>query len=116
MAFFQYLVFDGENLPSATAICGETTISAATLFTAAFTIPLLFSMPSARPLIKSGIQLSKSVRGPSSGTEKCRWERIVLATSVTALATAPIQLRIPFTMPLMISAPYRHPADARLVI
>ena len=83
---------------------------------AAFTIPLLFSMPSARPLIKSGIQLSKSVRGPSSGTEKCRWERIVFATSVTALATAPIQLRIPFTIPLMISAPQRHPADARPVM
>ena len=40
------------------------------LLAAFVTTDTLLLMPSARPFMKSGIQLSKSVRGPSSGTEK----------------------------------------------
>ena len=48
----------------------------------------LVVIPFARPCMKSGIQLSISARGPSSGTEKCRKERIRSATPDTALATS----------------------------
>ncbi len=44
--------------------------------------------PFASPCMKSGIQLSISANGPSSGTEKCRKERIRSATPDTALATS----------------------------
>ena len=55
---------------------------------AAVTRPVLVVMPFARPCMKSGIQLSISANGPSSGTEKCRKERIRSATPDTALATS----------------------------
>ena len=55
---------------------------------AAVTRPVLVVMPFARPCMKSGIQLSISARGPSSGTEKCRKERIRSATPDTVLATS----------------------------
>ena len=55
---------------------------------AAVTRLVLALMPFAKPCIKSGIQLSMSARGPSSGTEKCRKERILSATPVTAFATS----------------------------
>ena len=54
---------------------------------AAVTRLVLVVIPFARPCMKSGIQLSISARGPSSGTEKCRKERIRSATPDTALAT-----------------------------
>ena len=46
-----------------------------------------FAIPAASWLIMSGIQLSISVSGPSSGTLKCRKARILSATPVTASAT-----------------------------
>ena len=55
---------------------------------AAVTRLVLALIPFASPCMKSGIQLSMSARGPSSGTEKCRKERILSATPVTALATS----------------------------
>ena len=55
---------------------------------AAVTRLVLVVIPFARPCMKSGIQLSISARGPSSGTEKCRKERIRSATPDTALATS----------------------------
>ena len=55
---------------------------------AAVTRLVLVVMPLASPCMKSGIQLSISARGPSSGTEKCRKERIRSATPDTALATS----------------------------
>ncbi len=45
------------------------------------TFPL---MPLARFVMKSGIQLCMSARGPVSGTEKCRKLRIALATDDAA--------------------------------
>ena len=57
-------------------------------FSAAVTRLVLVVIPFARPCMKSGIQLSISARGPSSGTEKCRKERIRSATPDTALATS----------------------------
>lgn len=80
------------------------------------TRPTLLLMPSASPCIKSGIQLSKSASGPSSGTEKCRKERILSATLVTAEATLLIQDLIPFTMPLIISAPQENACPASPLI
>ena len=77
-------------------------------FTAVWTTATLLLIPSASPCMKSGIQLSKSARGPSSGTEKWRKERILSATLVTAEATLLIQDLIPFTIPLMISAPQEN--------
>lgn len=55
---------------------------------AAVTRLVLVVIPFASPCMKSGIQLSISARGPSSGTEKCRKERIRSATPDTALATS----------------------------
>ena len=55
---------------------------------AAVTRLVLVVMPFASPCMKSGIQLSISANGPSSGTEKCRKERIRSATPDTALATS----------------------------
>ena len=55
---------------------------------AAVTRLVLALMPFASPCMKSGIQLSISAKGPSSGTEKCRKERILSATPVTAFATS----------------------------
>ena len=55
---------------------------------AAVTRLVLALMSFASHCMKSGIQLSMSARGPSSGTEKCRKERILSATPVTALATS----------------------------
>ena len=55
---------------------------------AAVTRLVLALMPFAKPCMKSGIQLSMSARGPSSGTEKCRNDRILSATPVTAFATS----------------------------
>ena len=52
------------------------------------TSPAFAEIPSANHCIKSGIQDSKSVRGPSSGTEKCRKDLILSATPVTASAAA----------------------------
>lgn len=86
------------------------------LFAAVSTRPTLLLMPSASPCMKSGIQLSKSARGPSSGTEKCRKERILSATLVTAEATLPIQDLIPFTIPLIISAPQENACPASPLI
>lgn len=82
------------------------------LFAAVSTRPTLLLMPSASPCMKSGIQLSKSASGPSSGTEKCRKERILSATLVTAEATLLMQDLIPFTIPLMISAPQENACPA----
>ena len=45
--------------------------------------------------MKSGIQLSMSARGPSSGTEKCRKERILLARLDTAEVTVLAAFRMP---------------------
>ena len=86
------------------------------LFAAVSTRPTLLLMPSASPCMKSGIQLSKSARGPSSGTEKWRKERILSATLVTAEATLLIQDLIPFTIPLMISAPQENACPANPLI
>ena len=66
--------------------------------------------------MKSGIQLSKSARGPSSGTEKCRKERILSATPLTASATALILLLMPLTILLMISAPHCTACEPRFLI
>ena len=55
---------------------------------AAVTRLVLVVIPFASPCMKSGIQLSISANGPSSGTEKCRKERIRSATPDTALATS----------------------------
>ena len=74
--------------------------------TASPTTPAFWLIPSASPCMKSGIQLSKSARGPSSGTEKCRKDLILSATPLTASATLPIQFLMPLTMLLMISAPH----------
>lgn len=103
--------------PSAFIVAvGLIVISDATSFIALCTMLRLFSMPSASPPMKSGIQLSKSVSGPSSGTEKCRKDRMVSATLVTALVTLLMQLLIPFTMPLIISAPQLKAEDARFLM
>lgn len=48
----------------------------------------LLLIPSAMVSIISLPQVSASAKGPSSGTEKCRKERILSATDVTASATA----------------------------
>lgn len=80
------------------------------------TVLVLELMLSASLCIKSGIQLSKSVRGPSSGTEKCRKERILSATPLTASAMALILLLIPLTILLMISAPHCTTCDARFLM
>ena len=55
----------------------------------------LLVIPLARLLMKSGIQLSMSARGPSSGTEKCRKERILLARLDTADVTVLAAFRMP---------------------
>lgn len=59
------------------------------------TFPLI---PLARFVMKSGIQVCISARGPSSGTEKCRKFRIALATEDTADVTVPMAPRIPEAM------------------
>lgn len=48
----------------------------------------LLLIPSAMVSIISLPQVSASAKGPSSGTEKCRKERILSATDVTASATS----------------------------
>ena len=88
----------------------------AKLLTASFTTPALALMPSASPVMKSSIQDSKSARGPSSGTLKCKKERILSATPLTASETLLIQPLIPFTMPLMMSAPQENACDARFLM
>ena len=67
-------------------------------FAAVSTRDTLLLMPFARLLMKSGIQLSIEARGPSSGTEKCRKDRILLATEDTADVTDPIAPRMPDAM------------------
>ena len=64
-------------------------------FAAVSTRDTLLLMPFARLLMKSGIQLSMEARGPSSGTEKCRKDRILLATEDTADVTDPMAPRMP---------------------
>ena len=59
------------------------------------TFPL---MPLARLLMKSGIQVCMSTRGPVSGTEKCRQFRIALATVDAAFLTLSIAPLIPEAM------------------
>ena len=77
------------------------------------TFPL---MPPARLLMKSGIQLCISARGHSSGTEKCRKDRILLATELTASTTAPILLLIPDTTLLIISEPQENSWEPRFLM
>ena len=91
-------------------------MASATPDTADSTYFLLLSMPFASPCMKSGIQLSKSARGPSSGTEKCRKDLILFATPFTASATLLIQPLMPFTIPLIISAPHEKASDARFLM
>ena len=67
-------------------------------FAAASTRETLLLMPLARLLMKSGIQLSISARGPSSGTEKCRKDRIFDARFDTADVTVLAAFRIPLAM------------------
>lgn len=67
-------------------------------FAAVSTRDTLLLMPFARLLMKSGIQLSIEARGPSSGTEKCRKDRILLATEDTADVTDPMAPRMPDAM------------------
>ena len=56
-------------------------------------------MPAAMFAIISGIQVCISTSGPLSGTEKCRYDRIVFATP-------PIAPEMPEIMLLTISAPH----------
>ena len=65
------------------------------LFAAVSTRDTLSLMPLARLLMKSGIQLSISARGPVSGTEKCRKFRMAFATEDAAFLTVSIAPRIP---------------------
>ena len=69
---------------SAVAARVRVEIPSARLLTLSSTTSSLLEMPSARPLIKSGIQLSYSVKGPSSGTEKCRKDFIFSPIPFTA--------------------------------
>ena len=101
---FAQLVFTAASTPAMDSVMAVESV-VDRLFAAVSTRPTLEVIPSASPCMKSGIQLSKSVRGPSSGTEKCRKDRILSATLMTAEATFPIQDLMPFTMPLMISEP-----------
>ena len=66
------------------------------------TFPL---MPLARFVMKSGIQLCMSARGPVSGTEKCRKFRIALATDDAAFFTLSMAPLIPEAMLLTRSEP-----------
>ena len=66
------------------------------------TFPL---MPLARLLMKSGIQLCMSARGPVSGTEKCRKFRIALATDDAALLTLSMAPLMPEAILLTRSEP-----------
>ena len=66
------------------------------------TFPL---MPLARFVIKSGIQLCMSARGPVSGTEKCRKFRMALATEDAALRTLSMAPLIPEAILLTRSEP-----------
>ena len=67
-------------------------------FAAVSTRDTLLLMPFARLLMKSGIQLCISASGPVSGTEKCRKDRILLATEDTADVTDPMAPRMPDAM------------------
>ena len=61
-------------------------------------------------------QLSYSVRGPSSGTEKCRNDLMVSATLQTASFTFPMQDLIPFTIPITKSLPQVKACEASPVM
>ena len=50
----------------------------------------------------------KSLKGPTSGSLKCKNERILSATPFTAFVTFPIAPFIPFAILLIISAPQFH--------
>ena len=93
-------------------MAGDTTMSADRPPTAFWTSPLFFSIPSASPPMKSGIHFSYSRSGPVSGREKCRADRILFATALTASVTAEMADRIPFTIPMMRSLPHVNAWDA----
>lgn len=84
-------------------------------FAAVSTRDTLLLMPFARLLMKSGIQLSIEARGPSSGTEKCRKDRILLATEDTADVTDPIAPRMPDAMLFTRSEPQEAAEEITLV-
>ena len=86
------------------------------LFIASETTPELSEIPEAKASIKSGIQLSISASGPSSGTVKCRKERILSATPVTASATASIFDLMPETIFPIRSDPQEKACDTRFFI
>ena len=84
-------------------------------FAAVSTGDTLLLIPFARLLMKSGIQLCISARGPSSGTEKCRKFRIALATEETALVTVPMAPRIPEAILFTRSEPQDTAEETTLV-
>jgi len=72
------------------------------------TFPL---MPSAKLVMKSGIHVCISARGPVSGTEKCRKFRMALATEDAAFFTLSIAPLIPEAMLLTRSEPQDRAED-----